>query len=346
MAKFLQRRRSRDSGPALPDVRVAEERGIRSLYLGSDTIQSSMRLSDPTELVLTYTHAMMGFLLCLPSAPAAILHIGLGGGSLPRFCHARLPDTRNIAVELNPEVIAVARSLFALPEDERLRVIQGDGVQFVGERTAEFDAVLVDASREHEASLAALLRAAPQLLVVEPRLWRETSGQPSPPPVAALMALPAPPTDTAGRRSVVLDRLQDAGNVGSILRSAAAFGVEQVIALKGCAGLWSPKVLRAAQGAHFALQLCEEAQLDDVSALEVPLLATSSHEGELLPQAALPDPCAWVFGHEGQGLSEALLQRCDRRVAIPQPGGEESLNVAAAAAVCFYESMRRRSKPA
>ena len=100
MAKFLQRRRSRDSGPALPDVRVAEERGIRSLYLGSDTIQSSMRLSDPTELVLTYTHAMMGFLLCLPSAPAAILHIGLGGGSLPRFCHARLPDTRNIAVEL------------------------------------------------------------------------------------------------------------------------------------------------------------------------------------------------------------------------------------------------------
>lgn len=150
MAKFLQRRRSRDSGPALPDVRVAEERGIRSLYLGSDTIQSSMRLSDPTELVLTYTHAMMGFLLCLPSAPAAILHIGLGGGSLPRFCHARLPDTRNIAVELNPEVIAVARSLFALPEDERLRVIQGDGVQFVGERTTEFDAVLVDAFDGHD----------------------------------------------------------------------------------------------------------------------------------------------------------------------------------------------------
>lgn len=150
MAKFLQRRRGRDSGPALPDVRVAEERGIRSLYLGSDTIQSSMRLSDPSELVLTYTHAMMGFLLCLPSAPAAILHIGLGGGSLPRFCHARLPDTRNIAVELNPEVIAVARSLFALPEDERLRVIQGDGVQFVGERTAEFDAVLVDAFDGHD----------------------------------------------------------------------------------------------------------------------------------------------------------------------------------------------------
>ena len=149
MAKFLQRRRGRDSGPALPDVRVAEERGIRSLYLGSDTIQSSMRLSDPIELVLTYTHAMMGFLLCAPT-PSRLLHIGLGGGSLPRFCHARLPQASNVVVELNPEVIAVARSLFALPEDERLQVIQGDGVQFVGERTAEFDAVLVDAFDGHD----------------------------------------------------------------------------------------------------------------------------------------------------------------------------------------------------
>lgn len=149
MAKFLQRRRGRDSGPALPDVRVAEERGIRSLYLGSDTIQSSMRLSDPTELVLTYTHAMMGFLLCAPT-PSRLLHIGLGGGSLPRFCHARLPQASNVVVELNPDVIAVARSLFALPEDERLQVIHGDGVDYVSQATAEFDTVLVDAFDGHD----------------------------------------------------------------------------------------------------------------------------------------------------------------------------------------------------
>jgi TrmH family RNA methyltransferase len=61
-----------------------------------------------------------------------------------------------------------------------------------------------------------------------------------------------------------------------------------------------------------------------------------------LVEAQLPDPCAWVFGHEGRGVAASLLQRCALRVGIPQPGGEESINVAAAAAVCLYESMRRR----
>jgi TrmH family RNA methyltransferase len=71
-------------------------------------------------------------------------------------------------------------------------------------------------------------------------------------------------------------------------------------------------------------------------------VATSSHAGLELPQAPLPVPCAWVMGHEGQGVDAALLARCALTVRIPQPGGEESLNVAAAAAVCLYESRRRR----
>jgi TrmH family RNA methyltransferase len=71
-------------------------------------------------------------------------------------------------------------------------------------------------------------------------------------------------------------------------------------------------------------------------------VATSSHAGDALTRAALPWPCAWVLGHEGQGVAAALLARCALQVRIPQPGGEESLNVAAAAAVCLYESVRRR----
>ncbi|MBX3606302.1 MAG: RNA methyltransferase [Piscinibacter sp.] len=142
--------------------------------------------------------------------------------------------------------------------------------------------------------------------------------------------------------SLVLDRLQDAGNVGAILRSAAAFGVRQVLALKGTAALWSPKVLRAGMGAHFGLRLVESLGEGDLAALQLPLLATSSHAAEALDAAPLPWPCAWVLGHEGQGVSAALLARCALTLRIPQPGGEESLNVAAAAAVCLYESARQR----
>ena len=140
--------------------------------------------------------------------------------------------------------------------------------------------------------------------------------------------------------SIVLDRLQDAGNVGTILRSASAFGFTQVIALKGTAALWSPKVLRAGMGAHFGLQLVEG--LGAIDELTVPLLAASSHAEQAIHQAQLPWPCAWVMGHEGQGISPALMARCAQTLRIPQPGGEESLNVSVAAAICMYESSRRR----
>ena len=142
--------------------------------------------------------------------------------------------------------------------------------------------------------------------------------------------------------SVVLDRVQDAGNVGTVLRSAAAFGFSQVIALKGTAALWSPKVLRAGMGAHFGLHLVEAVEPDALEALTVPMLATSSHAALAIDELPLPWPCAWLMGHEGQGLSAALLARCAQSLRIPQPGGEESLNVAAAAAICLYESVRQR----
>ena len=115
-----------------------------------------------------------------------------------------------------------------------------------------------------------------------------------------------------------------------------------MIALKGTAALWSPKVLRAGMGAHFGLNLIEGATEEDLSALALPMLATSSHAERSIHDTTLPWPCAWVMGHEGQGVSTALLGRCALSLRIPQPGGEESLNVAAAAAVCFYESARQR----
>ncbi len=94
-------------------------------------------------------------------------------------------------------------------------------------------------------------------------------------------------------------------------------------------------------GAHFGLRLVEGLQPADLDALAVPLVGTSLQADALLPTAPLPTPCAWLLGHEGHGVAPGLLARCALTVRIPQPGGEESLNVAAAAAVCLYESMRR-----
>ena len=164
------------------------------------------------------------------------------------------------------------------------------------------------------------------------------SGLESPAGVGFLWDLPTSGGVQSRLASVVLDRLQDAGNVGSILRSAAAFGFGQVLALKGTAALWSPKVVRAGMGAHFGLKLVEGLSVDDLSTLGVPLIVTSSHQGDWLHRCDLPWPCAWVLGHEGQGVSTALEAMSDRAVRIAQPGGEESLNVAAAAAICLHAS--------
>ena len=181
-----------------------------------------------------------------------------------------------------------------------------------------------------------------RMVLLPDALLHGVSGLESPAPMGFVIDVPAPADLVADAPTVVLDRLQDAGNVGSILRSAAAFGFRQVIALKATAALWSPKVLRAGMGAHFGLQLVEGAEVSTLEALNLPLLATSSHGGQWLHEAqarrSLPHPCAWLLGHEGQGVSPGLQARAAQLIRIAQPGGEESLNVAAAAAICLHAS--------
>ena len=179
---------------------------------------------------------------------------------------------------------------------------------------------------------------APNTLVLPDALFKSISALESPSAIGFVLDLPVQGALDVAAASVVLDRVQDAGNVGSILRSAAAFGFKQVIALRETAALWSPKVLRAGMGAHFGLTLFEAVDADALKSLQIPLLVTSSHAGALIQDARLPFPCAWVFGHEGQGVSPALLARAALQVRIGQPGGEESLNVAAAAAICLHAS--------
>lgn len=183
---------------------------------------------------------------------------------------------------------------------------------------------------------------AERAVVVPDALFADLSPLGSPADIGFVIALPDRVSIDSSLDTVVLDRVQDAGNVGSILRSAAAMAVPQVLAIEGTAGLWSPKVLRAGMGAQFGLRLVEGLDESTVIALGLPLVATAPRAAAALHEADLPRPIAWLFGHEGQGASPSLLAGCRSTVSIPQPGGGESLNVAAAAAVCLYESMRRR----
>jgi len=149
--------------------------------------------------------------------------------------------------------------------------------------------------------------------------------------------------ETLTQSALMLDNLQDPGNLGSILRSAAAAGVEYVFCSRGTAFAWSPKVLRAGMGAHFLLKIFENADLGElIRKARVPVLATSSHADKLLYEVDLNRPVAWLFGHEGQGVSTNLLALATHRVAIPHRGAVESLNVAASAAVCLFEQVRQR----
>ncbi|AJC17290.1 TrmH family RNA methyltransferase [Pandoraea sputorum] len=142
---------------------------------------------------------------------------------------------------------------------------------------------------------------------------------------------------------VILDAVQDAGNVGSILRSAAAAGVRDVYCMSGTALTWSSKVLRSGMGAHFSLNIVEHCTPDSLAPrLSVPLLATSLQASTSLYEQDLRSPVAWVFGNEGAGVSPHWLERVQTPIRIPQPGGMESLNVAACAAICLFEAVRQR----
>ena len=128
-----------------PDLVVSEERGVRHLHVGGEAIQSAMRLDDPFALELDYTRCMMAFLLFHPQ-PRHVAMLGLGGGSLAKFVHHRVPDASVTVVENNPHVIAAARSLFSLPPaSERFAVIKGDGAEWVRDHPDGCDVLMVDA---------------------------------------------------------------------------------------------------------------------------------------------------------------------------------------------------------
>ncbi len=145
--------------------------------------------------------------------------------------------------------------------------------------------------------------------------------------------------------AIYLDNVQDPGNVGTLLRTAAAAGVRHAIAGPSCAYIWLPKVMRAAMGAHFVLDLHEQIAPQSMrDAFTGEVLAADAIAGENLFEAQWGDNATlWLFGGEGQGLGADALLTANRRLRIPVDNQVESLNVGAAAAVCLFEQKRRRS---
>ena len=130
--------------------------------------------------------------------------------------------------------------------------------------------------------------------------------------------------------------------MGSLLRSAAAAGITLVLCSHGTVSAWSPKVMRAGMGAHFLLQIVENVDLLAVlKTTTIPVLATSSYATQTVYQCNLKQPVLWMFGHEGQGLADELMDFATEQVTIPHQGPIESLNVAACAAICFFEQVRQ-----
>ena len=167
--------------------------------------------------------------------------------------------------------------------------------------------------------------------------------------VGILFAVKVPDAAVSGHASpslqsaaLLLDSVQDPGNLGTILRTAAAAGIQQIYCGPGTASVWSPKVLRAGMGAHFVLEIYEDVDLVQlIQQASVPIYATQPDAPKTIYTADLRAPSAWLFGHEGQGVTEQLLALATERLSIPQSAQVESLNVAASVAICLFEQRRQ-----
>ena len=204
--------------------------------------------------------------------------------------------------------------------------------------------ILLNAAALHDAEITVLLERAAGVPTtqLDDRLFAELSELKTPTGILALIDIPTP-TVMQSNFALLLEDIQDPGNLGSMLRSAAAAWCDAVFLSVGCADAWSPKVLRAAMGGHFALNIHERQDLQGVAKTFPGMLLAASLQAERsLYDCDLRGKVAFLLGNEGAGLSDGLLNLATQTFAIPMAGKIESLNVAAATAICLFETMRQR----
>lgn len=245
------------------------------------------------------------------------------------------------------------KALLKLAHSSRERRQQGlsllDGIHLIAAYRDHIGSpaqLVVSSTGLEDAEIQALLHTLEQceLLVLGDALFKQLSTVETPTGVLAAIRTPrAPEIPRDIDTCVMLEDIQDPGNLGSILRTTAAAGVEHVFLSKSSVHAWSPRVLRAGMGAHFMLRLHEQCDLPAVMrAFSGKVIATSQRAKKSIFDVDLSGKVALLFGSEGAGLSAALANAAYETVAIPMPGKVESLNVAAAAAVCLFERARQR----
>jgi TrmH family RNA methyltransferase len=207
--------------------------------------------------------------------------------------------------------------------------------------------ILLNKAALRDDEIAALLGRVGDVPVtqLDDKLFARLSELKTPTGILALIDIPQARVPAAQSRfALLLEDIQDPGNLGSILRSAAAAGCDAVFLSKGCADAWSPKVLRAAMGGHFPLSIHEKQELSAMArSFPGTLLATGLQAARSLYDCDLRGEVAFMMGNEGAGLSAGLLNLAMEKISIPMHGGVESLNVAAAAAICMFEAARQRA---
>lgn len=248
----------------------------------------------------------------------------------------------------NPRVRAWKSLQSDARERRRRRRVLLEGVHLVAtyvERVGAPRELILSNTALANAEIATLAkRVGLQPVIVSRAVFAAFANTENPVGIAAEIDLPpdGDPDLSGSRHCVLIEGVQDAGNLGAILRSAAAFGVDSVVIGPGSADPWSPKVLRAAMGGHFHLRLGEATDLAQAltgfTGLKV---CTVPRDGEILAGVDLTGPVAWIFGSEGGGITASLQSQANVAARIPMPGGTESVNVAAAAAICFYERSRQ-----
>jgi len=223
---------------------------------------------------------------------------------------------------------------------EGLRLVRA----YLDARGAPVSLIVSAAAAESHEIAALVARASIEPVVVSASLFAELADTETPQGIAAEIEIPHPPEHGAQpAQCVFLDGVADPGNVGTILRSALAFGVPEIVLGGGCADPWSPKVLRAAMGAHFVLRLRETSDLASCfAAFEGTRICTVAAGGTPLHALDLRGPQAWAFGSEARGVRDAVAAGATLRACIPMAAPSESLNVAVAASICLYEAARQR----
>jgi TrmH family RNA methyltransferase len=255
---------------------------------------------------------------------------------------------KQISSRDNPDYRGLLRLARSARDRRAERRILLDGVHLIECYVRAFGAqaltLVLRASSTDDPAIRVWREAGERTLVLADSLFNEVSPVETPTGVLATAPLP----DTAGRGakggfSVFLDGVQDPGNLGAIVRSAAAAGARGLLLSPQCADVWSPRALRGGMGAQFLLEIQDHRELvGAIRSFSGPTLAADARAEQSLFEVDLPGEVAFVVGAEGHGVSETVLQACRARVRIPMAAGVESLNAAAAATLLFYEWKRRQ----